>query len=210
MARVILEAKKDSRKLELQPRTSGKSFRLNGPIFTSATIKEGIEQAIRYCGQKNAELACVTNGFEWLIFRGSRLGDGQDTLSGTAFVYGSLEEIKNNFAQFYDLLSFESVNEFKYRAVFQEAEGRVIRRQVRRRSLRSPSSKRLLRGGDNHLSGDLDRIMTSFFRRLTGDDDQDLMTYSSGQAPRYLTEGQSHHTNLAALRTRVDNRAILV
>jgi hypothetical protein len=43
-----------------------------------------------------------------------------------------------------------------------------------RTSLRSPKSKRLL--PHDKLSGDLDRIMTSFFRRLSGDNDPEMLS----------------------------------
>jgi predicted type IV restriction endonuclease len=99
-ARAVVEAKKDGRTLGLSQRSPARAFRLNGPVFSSAAAKEGIGQAIRYCGQKNAELACVTNGREWIVFRGSRLGDGVDTNEGMAFVFTSLDSIKQNFTGF--------------------------------------------------------------------------------------------------------------
>jgi len=173
LARLVVEAKRDSRELGLEDRSTGRAYKLNGPVFNSQAAKEGIEQAIRYCGQKNAELACVTNGHEWIIFRGSRLGDGRDTIDGMAFVFTSLSTIHSAFALFYDLLSYEAVAEFRYRAHFQEAEGRPIRALTFRKSLRSPQSRRPLT--HNKLSNDLERVMTSFFRRLTGDEDPDML-----------------------------------
>lgn len=173
-ARLILEAKRDGKELGVKDQTPGRSFKLNGPVFKSPVVQEGLSQAIRYCGQKNAELACVSNGREWVVFRGSRLGDGKDTLEGVAYVFTSLNAIENSFKLFYDLLSYESVSAFRYRAHFQEAEGQPIRRYSFNRSLRTQGSRRLINRG--RLSGDIDRIMTSFFRRLTGDDDPDFLS----------------------------------
>ncbi len=173
LARLVVEAKRDGRDLGLDNRTPGHAYKLSGPVFNSQSVKEGIAQGIRYCGQKNAELACVTNGSEWVVFRGSRLGDGRDTMEGMAFVFPSLDAVHSNFALFYDLLSYEAVTEFRYRAHFQEAEGRPIRTHAFRAPLRSLDSKRLLT--HSRLSNDLDRVMTSFFRRLSGDDDPELL-----------------------------------
>ena len=64
-ARLVVEAKRDGRDLGLKDRPAGRAFKLNGPVFTTDSVKEGISQGIRYCGQKNAELACVTNGRKW-------------------------------------------------------------------------------------------------------------------------------------------------
>lgn len=146
---------------------------LSGGVFNSEASKEGIEQAVRYCGFKNTELACVTNGRQWFIFRGSRalVGDGKDTLDGMACVFGSLESVKNKFSAFYDLLAYESVIEYRFRAVFHEAEGQPRRNRTFPNSVRMPSSRRFM-GGDQ-LTRDLDRIMQSFFRDLNGEDDPD-------------------------------------
>ena len=48
-ARFILEAKRDGKELGVKDQTPGRSFKLNGPVFKSLTIQEGISQAIRYC-----------------------------------------------------------------------------------------------------------------------------------------------------------------
>jgi AAA domain len=173
-SRLIVEAKRDSRALGTINRNSGSAYKLSGPVFHTEAAKEGIAQAIAYCGQKNAELACVTNGQEWIIFRGSRLGDGKDTLDGMAYLFTSLSEVRKNFPLFYNLLSYEEAMRFTYRAYFQEVEGRIIRTHNIRKALRTQNSRKLLNPGP--LSSDLDRIMTSFFRRLTGDSDPDLLS----------------------------------
>jgi GTPase SAR1 family protein len=173
LARLVVEAKRDGRELGLGNRGAGRPYRLNGPVYSTKAIKEGLGQAVRYCGQKNAELACVTNGAEWVVLRGSRLGDGRDTMEGMGFVFPSLDDVQEHFALFYDLLSYEAVADIRFRAYFQEAEGRPIRAHTFRAALRSQSDRRLV--SHNKLSRDLDRVMTSFFRRLSGDDDPDLL-----------------------------------
>ena len=173
-ARMVLEAKRDGKDLGFEGQSSVRAFKLNGPVFNAPLAKKGIDQATGYCGQKNSELACVTNGREWAVFRGSRLGDGLDTLEGVGFVFSSLTSISGNFKLFFELLSYDSVSRFQYRAYFQEAEGKPIRRLEFKRALRSPESRKLL--SHDRLSGDIDRVMTSFFRRLSGDEDPDLLT----------------------------------
>ncbi len=172
-ARLIIEAKRDGRKFDLKARSPKKGYKLNGPVFSTAAAQEGIKQAIRYCGAKNAELACVANGHEWIIFRGTRLGDGLDTTEGIAFVFASLDQVEEEFAFFYDLLSYESAERLNYRPLFQEAEGRRIRKTTFSKSLITPGSVKLVKGSP--LSADIDRVMTSFFDRLTGDEDPDML-----------------------------------
>jgi hypothetical protein len=172
-ARLVVEAKRDGRSLGVEGRPSGAAFKLSGSVFKSEAAKEGITQAIRYCGTKNAEMACVTNGREWIIFRGTRLGDGLDTRDGMAFVFSNLNDIEQKFKLFYSLLSYEAANNFSYRPYFHEAEGQPIRTSVFHKAVRSAGSARFLPNGD--LAGDIDKMMSSFFQRLTGDEDPEML-----------------------------------
>lgn len=168
-SRVVIEAKRDGRALGVRDKAPGSSFRLNGPVFSQEAAKEGIKQAVSYSGLHNAELSCVTNGLEWVIFRGNRLGDGTETLQGKAFVFPGLTEISERFELFYSLLSRESVKTFSYRPYFQEVEGQPIRTSVFSRKL-AGTHVRLKPLTD--LGRDLDRTMSAFFQRLAGEDEE--------------------------------------
>lgn len=172
-SRLIVEAKRDDRSLGTERRQVNRGYKIGGGVFTAPAAKEGISQAIRYCGEKNAELACVTNGREWIVFRGNRLGDGRDTRDGAAFVFPDLESIKQNFRFFYDLLSYDAVRQLSYRPYFQEAEGQPIRLTTFNKALRPPGSAKFIKNTD--LSADLGSLMAKFFDRLTGDVDNDLL-----------------------------------
>jgi hypothetical protein len=76
------------------------------------------------------------------------------------------------FRFFYDLLSYESAERLNYRPLFQEAEGRRIRSTTFNKSLVTPGSTKLVKGSP--LGADIDRVMRSFFDRLTGDHDPDM------------------------------------
>jgi len=191
ISRLIVEAKKESRDLGFSTDYSARFFKLNGSVFKTEAAQEGITQVIRYCSEENAELGCVTNGRQWVIFRGSRLGDGTKTRDGLACVFSGLNEIEKNFKKFYDLLGFESVVSLKYRGIFQEAEGQPRRTSGFRDVVRRPNSKQHL-AGDN-LAKDLDRIMLSFFKELGDEDDPDsrracfVTTTESDAAEQNLT-----------------------
>ncbi|MCO8626212.1 AAA family ATPase [Burkholderia multivorans] len=171
-ARVIVEAKKDSVSFDLSGRQSGRAYKLNGPVFNAAS-RAAIDQAIVYSAFKNCELACATNGAEWIVFRANRLGDGQDTLDGKGFIFSSLAEIRGNFRLFYDLLSENSGEALRYRGEFQQAEGVPVRDLSFLKAPRASTSKRLLPRGD--FSADFDAIMASFFERLKGDKDEEMI-----------------------------------
>lgn len=172
-ARLIVEAKRDGRSLGIEDRRAGQAFLLSGPVFHTEAAKEGIKQAIDYCGRKSAELAAVTNGREWIVFRGSRLGDGIDVNDGKAIVFPSLAEIAEKFKLFYDLLAYSNCRKFCYRACFQEVEGRAVRLHDFRKPVLSTGQQRMMRPGS--LAADIDRVMASFFERLAGDQDPDML-----------------------------------
>jgi predicted ATPase len=173
LCRVIVEAKRDGLSLGCEDRRPGGSYKISGGVFNLAAARDGINQAIRYCGEKSSELACVTNGREWILFRGSRLGDGRNTRDGHAFVFPSLASVREQFSLFYNILSRESASRFSYRAYFQEAEGQPIRTTVFQKSIRAVGSAQHLPSSD--LSNDIDRIMAAYFQRLTGDDDPGML-----------------------------------
>jgi hypothetical protein len=175
IGRVVVEAKRSSRAFELTGREAGAAYKLSGPVFKNADAQEGIQQAIRYSAFKNTELACVTNGFEWIVFRSNRIGDGTDTLDGKAFQFESLEAVEVGFKLFFDLLSKQKVSNLVFRALLQEAEGRIVRHGGFRKQLRPQPTGILLSQPD--IIPELDRLMTSFFRRISDEKDGEMLDF---------------------------------
>ena len=196
LSRVVLEAKRDGRSLGTERRRPGAPHKLSSGVFVQEAVREGIDQAIRYCGERSAELACVTNGREWVVFRGSRLGDGHNTRDGMAFVFPSLKGVEEQFALFYDLLSWDSASNFAYRPLFQEAEGHPIRTSVFQKSLRAAGSAHQLTALP--LSNDIDRIMGTYFQRLTGDEDPGMLEDC------FVETNESHHADQQIARIADD------
>ncbi|SDZ69520.1 AAA domain-containing protein [Variovorax sp. YR266] len=175
VGRVVVEAKKASREFGLAGREAGATYKLSGPVFKNDDLQEGIRQAIQYSAYKNTELACVTNGFEWVIFRSNRIGDGTNTLDGKAFQFDSLQSIRSNFRIFFDLLDRSKVANLVFRALFQEAEGKIIRHGGFRKVLRPATSAVFL--SQPEIIPELDRLMTSFFQRLSDERDREMLEY---------------------------------
>jgi len=173
LAKAIVEAKRDARAFDLTNRDCGGAYKLSGPVFQNANVQEGIAQAVHYSAYKGTELACVRNGREWVVFRSNRIGDGVDTLEGKAFVFPSLQCVRDQFVLFYDLLAKPSVKRFAFRGVFQEAEGRIIRHTYFEERLRAPESAEFMKQPE--IVPALDRIMTSFFQRLTDEHDKEML-----------------------------------
>lgn len=172
-SRLVLEAKRDNRALGVENRNPGSAYKLSGPVFKDEAAHEGIMQACTYAGIQNCELSCVTNGREWIVFRGNRMGDGTNTLEGMAYVFGGFADLDKKFELFHSLISRQAVETVGYRPYFQEAEGQPIRTAIFSKTLRPQGTARLKPVGD--LAHDLDRTMSAFFQQITGDDDSDLV-----------------------------------
>jgi ABC-type iron transport system FetAB ATPase subunit len=198
--RLVLEAKRDGRALGVQGRDPGRPYKLSGGVFTSEAAKEGIDQGIRYCAELSSELACVTNGREWVVFRGTRLGDGLPTRDGVAFVFPSLEAVEANFKLFFSLLSFDSVSRFGFRPFFQEAEGQPIRMSVFHKSVRPKGSARFL--PTQELYADVDRVMTTYFQRLLGEGNEEMLEACFVES----SESQAAQRQLVRITEDVVNR----
>jgi energy-coupling factor transporter ATP-binding protein EcfA2 len=175
LSKLIVEAKKDGRDFAIAKEKNGRHFKLNGPVFRNPHVAEGVEQAIRYCGHKNAELACVTNGRQWVVFRGNRGGDGHDTVEGFAFVFASLEGVRGTFSLFYDLLAYEAVAQHVFSGHFQNAEGKSDHVRRKRFNVRNPESRTPIQG--DRLSGDLDRVLRLLLRDISGDENREARRF---------------------------------
>jgi hypothetical protein len=171
--RVVLEAKRAARRFEVEKRECGAALKISGPSLKNADLQEGIRQAIEYSAYKGAELAVVTNGYEWIVFRSARVAEGTDTLEGKAFLFNSLACIDDSFAMFYDLLGKERITRLTFRALFQEAEGKIIRHPAFAKVVRPDSTASLQ--PQPSIAPELDRIMTSFFQRLSDDRDREMI-----------------------------------
>lgn len=170
--KLIVEAKKDIIDFGLGTRESGQAYKLNGSVFNTAS-SEAILQVFNYSSLKGTELAVATNGREWIVFRTNRLADGVEPLQGKGFIFSSPAKIKEHFRVFYDLLSRHSSESLKFRGEFQRVEGAPIRDLSFLKPIRSPESKKMQKRGD--FAADFDSLMTSFFERLKGDRDSEMI-----------------------------------
>jgi hypothetical protein len=171
--RFILEAKRDSKEFGFDKNYTARAFKLNGPVFKDKATKDGIDQAIIYCARKGAELACLSNGRQWVVFKGNRLGDGKEITDGYGFTFHSLESILNNFKLFYDLLSYSAVQDFRFRELFQVAEGIIIRTKLFKKTLFEENQIKPLKRGD--YAPDFEKVMNLLFKRLSGNEDQEFV-----------------------------------
>ncbi len=105
---VVVEAKKVGLPFVLPIVKYQKSLSLSGTLLTAQEIKEAIEQVRGYCDEEGIRYAIATNGYAWIVFRAIR--EDMPWRKGQAIIFPSLENIEENFTQFWNLLSYESIS----------------------------------------------------------------------------------------------------
>lgn len=114
---LVVEAKRSGRRFTLPAGVRSRRTKA-GALHTGggADLKEAMEQAARYCNNHGAPFACVTNGLQWVFFRGTAF-QRRGWKENTAVCFRSLEEVREQSIEFWNLLSFESVVEGGVRQV---------------------------------------------------------------------------------------------
>jgi hypothetical protein len=103
---MVVEAKREGSAFTL-PQGSARSLKLSGAILTAPAIRDAISQVRGYCDDAGIRYAIATNGYAWIVFRAIR--DDMPWRDGNARVFHSLEEIRDRFTDFWNLLSYEAV-----------------------------------------------------------------------------------------------------
>ncbi|CAN0273013.1 unnamed protein product, partial [Chrysoparadoxa australica] len=101
--RFIIEAKKNFQEFQLPEK--GQKFKLKTLVKGN---KEVLDQIREYILNRNLTYGVVSNGHQFIIGRFVNT-DGSDWEQNEAFVFKSLKHIEENFIQFYNLLSRDSI-----------------------------------------------------------------------------------------------------
>ena len=192
--RLVVEAKRYDIDLGIRREHSARSFKLSGPVLSKGSVNAAVEQLFGYCSAEGCELACATNGRQWLVFRGTNT-DGRPVREGKAIAFGSLDSVKENFIKLHDLLSRDAVDGFRFRAVFQEVENQPARSTTFFKPARAAASRHRLSA--NAIHHDLDRFMTSIFKELDDLGDE-------ARLECFVTSAESDEADRELVRISVD------
>jgi hypothetical protein len=105
---VAVEAKKEGTAFTF-PTAAHRSLKLSGPLLTDKPIADAINQVRNYCDSAPIRYAIATNGYAWIVFRAIR--EDMPWRSGSARIFPTMEHILEHFTDFWNLLSFEAIQE---------------------------------------------------------------------------------------------------
>ncbi|WJL97043.1 hypothetical protein QSU92_07715 [Microbacterium sp. ET2] len=107
-ARVVLEAKRTGRTFEMPAGSTSGTTDLSTVRAYSTSNKDAVDQVLGYCQKSGVGIAVLSNGYQLLLFLGSR-SDGQRPTQGRAIYYASLEDMLNVAHELWDFLSYPGV-----------------------------------------------------------------------------------------------------
>lgn len=168
--RAIVEAKRTSEKLTSSKAQSLSYLNVGGSGLDDA--RSAITQASQYCFQEGVDLAVLSNGTTWIIFRASRT-DGKRPNDGKAAVFHSLDTVSQNFQIFYELLAREHLVNRVYQAILNEQEGfKLLPKEELHFAMGETSGGS---GPRADHANDLDEIFETFFSTISGENDKELL-----------------------------------
>ncbi len=105
---LILEAKRQGNSFEIPIGKKDSEYSIKSLCKDNPEFKKAIEQVASYCQQRGIEIAVASNGWQVVAFVAVR-SDGKPPLEGHCIVFSSLENIQDNFLQFWNYLSPQAV-----------------------------------------------------------------------------------------------------
>ncbi|WP_425408229.1 cold shock domain-containing protein [Hyphococcus sp.] len=167
---IMIEAKRvGGFKIKTTEKAKAKYLKLSGPSLTDAA--SGIEQAAQYAAPNGLSCAVLTDGISWIFFK--TFVPRENYKQKEAVVFPSLESLLADFSLFYDLLAKSQVQKKLYNIIFDQIHNRRV---AIARSLTAPITEadvKLVKKSE--LAFDLEKVFASFFDRLTGTNDEDLL-----------------------------------
>src|SRR2546426_3080835 len=118
---LVIEAKAVGETFVLPHRKSDLAVRLkiSGVLRSNQPLQAALTQAQRYCTDRGIRYGVVSNGYSFVLFRA--LVEGSPWRNGDAIVFGTPRVLQEDFATFWNLLSYEAVRAGKLDDAFRGA-----------------------------------------------------------------------------------------
>ncbi|ELV8680786.1 hypothetical protein QNE28_000708 [Vibrio fluvialis] len=145
-----------------------RTLKISGSVLKPSA--EGIRQAHSYASEACIPIAVVTDGVTWIVFKTWVQGGYREK---EAFVFPTLDAIKNSFSTFYELLSYDCFSTKTYNALFDHVHNSRSYLTLPLTSAIEPSEINILQ--KSPVAFDLEKILSSFFTQLTGDENTEIM-----------------------------------
>ncbi|SSP00905.1 type I restriction endonuclease [Acinetobacter baumannii] len=145
-----------------------RTLKISGSVLKPSS--EGIKQAHSYASEAGIPIAVVTDGITWIIFKTWVKGGYREK---EAFVFPSLDALKNSFSIFYELLAYECFDNKIYNTLFDQVHNNREQLNLPLTAALEPHEISILQ--KSPISFDLEKIFNGFFTQLIGDENSEIM-----------------------------------
>lgn len=129
-----IEAKRLEPRFDVQSEQRARYYKISGPVLgNNKLLNENIHQSAKYSVDLGTEFSILSNGTQLVIFK--TMTPGKKWTDGRAIVFHDLEDIKNSFQEFYELLSRDSVRSGSLKQKLSDADSLDLNLYVPRNSL---------------------------------------------------------------------------
>lgn len=168
--KMVVEAKRYSNTLLDTITDKHNYYKYDGPVAKTAT--SALKQTEGYCLDVGVQFCAITNGHEWIGHWCIR-GDGRRKTEYKIVAFPSFLAVENDFSKFYEIFSFEGFLKDLYKIYLNDSEGVSVHRSESLYGIRDSTQPAML--SKSALSRDIDKIFTSFFSSMSGDDDPEML-----------------------------------
>lgn len=167
---LVLEAKKQGLlKINSSKQDEMRTLKLSGTSLSKC--QDGIEQAASYIQNSGAAFAVLCDGTAWIIFKAYI--PGANYKDKEAFVFPSINAIRNNFSSFYELLSKPASRQRLYSFKFDDLHHRRLNLTQKLHSAISENEVRISQ--KSTLAMDLEKVFDRYFAAMAGSDDDEII-----------------------------------
>lgn len=155
--------------VEVSKKENLKHLKLSGSSLKKCD--SGITQAFQYASPNGIQIALLTDGIIWIVFK--PITPGAKYKDKNSFVFPSLESVKSNFSIFFELLSKSNIENKIFNSMFDDIYHNRSLLNVKLQVPISDSEIKLSKRSD--IAFDLDKVFSNFFEGLSGKNDDEMI-----------------------------------
>jgi len=167
--RLVVEAKRIGRLVD-SVAPGARTYKISGPALKSAF--DGIQQAALYCLDVGVNLAILTDGVCWIVFRPFP-APGLSYTESNAFVFKDHDAVLEQFALFHDLVSKAAVIANTHTLRFAKDGGLTVAEFEPLLSANRSEDAKLMSQSD--LARDLEPVFREFFGTMSAENDREML-----------------------------------
>jgi KaiC/GvpD/RAD55 family RecA-like ATPase len=181
--RFVVEAKKSGIFFKIPLSFKSRKYKISGAISREKEIMKAIEQAQKYCVEKGIKYGIISNGYQFVIFEA--FITGKEWRNGNCIIFRSLEDIEENFIDFWNTLSKNAVRLNSLRKYISGEVGGI--KYDRPLDKIHNKDEKLIR---NHLAGILTPFIHYIFGEITDDSKIEILKRCYVYNKSYQTTGE--------------------